>query len=152
MTTVVFETTQGSFSIELYDDAKPLTVGNFLKLVDKGFYDGLIFHRIIPNFMIQGGCPKGNGTGNPGYRIKDEWDKPQQNKKYTIAMANAGPNTGGSQFFINTVDNSYLDKNHPVFGKVVEGFEIVDTLGSVPTDRADRPVTEVRITKIRRVV
>jgi len=147
MTKVTFETSKGNFTIKL-SETKPITTGNFVKLVEKGFYDGIAFHRIIDNFMIQGGCPKGNGTGGPGYNIKDEWDAPQTNKKYTIAMANAGPNTGGSQFFINTVNNNYLDKNHPVFGEVVEGKDVIDSIGVAETNRADVPITPIVMTKV----
>jgi peptidylprolyl isomerase len=147
-TKVEFQTTQGNFTIELYDEAKPITVGNFLKLVKDGFYNGLVFHRIIANFMIQGGCPKGNGTGGPGYKIKDEFTQPQKNNYGTIAMANAGPNTGGSQFFINVNDNNYLDKGHPVFGKVIKGMNIVQDISDVKTDRMDRPLVPIKVEKI----
>jgi peptidylprolyl isomerase len=148
MTTVEFKTTKGNFTIELYDEAKPITVANFLKLVKQGFYNNLIFHRIIANFMIQGGCPKGNGTGGPGYTIKDEFNQPQRNDYGTIAMANAGPNTGGSQFFINVADNNYLDRAHPVFGKVTKGLDIVQKISDVDTDRMDRPVEKITITQV----
>lgn len=129
------------------DEDKPNTVKNFTDLVKKGFYDGLIFHRIIDKFMIQGGCPNGTGTGGPGYTIKDEWGKSNKNNRGTISMANAGPNTGGSQFFINLVDNNYLDKNHPAFGKVVEGMAIVESIGKVKTNHADKPKDDVVIVK-----
>lgn len=151
----IFETNKGSFTIELYQDKAPQTTANFIKLVNKGFYNGLIFHRVIPNFMIQGGCPKGTGTGGPGYTIKDEFHKDLSNVRGTIAMANAGPNTGGSQWFINLVDNTYLDFDkppktsmHPVFGKVVSGIEVVDAIGKVKTDRQDKPLQDVTIKKI----
>lgn len=151
----VFETTKGKFIIELFEDKAPITTGNFITLVNKGFYDGLVFHRVIPQFMIQGGCPKGNGTGDPGYTIKDEFHKDLSNVRGTIAMANRGPNTGGSQWFINVIDNCYLDFDkkpyssaHPVFGQVVEGMDIVDLIANVKTDANDRPAQDVRINKI----
>jgi len=143
---VVFHTTMGDITLELFEDM-PITAGNFAKLVEKGFYDGVVFHRVIPNFMIQGGDPTGTGMGGPGYEIPDEFTKHNRNDKGTISMANAGPNTGGSQFFINLVNNNYLDKMHPVFGKVVEGMDIIEAIGKVKTDRQDRPKTEVKIVK-----
>jgi peptidylprolyl isomerase len=136
----------GDITIEFSED-KPITVGNFAKLVDNGFYDGVIFHRIIDKFMIQSGDPTGTGMGGPGYEIPDEFTKYNQNSRGTISMANAGPNTGGSQFFINLVNNNHLDKMHPVFGKVIVGMEVVDTIGKVKTDRQDSPKTEVKIVK-----
>ena len=153
MTNVTLQTTMGDIVIEMYDDM-PITAGNFVKLASEKFYDGLIFHRVIQDFMIQGGDPKGNGTGGPGYAIKDEFVKGHSNVRGTIAMANCGPNTGGSQFFINMVDNCYLDWDnrstpyaHPVFGEVVSGMEVVDAIGSVKTGRNDKPVTDVVIKK-----
>ena len=141
---VKLETSMGDIILELYADM-PVTAGNFEKLVASGFYNGIIFHRVIDGFMIQGGCPKGNGTGGPGYVIKDEFTAANQNGRGTISMANAGPHTGGSQFFINLVDNNYPDKNHPVFGRVVSGMDIVDKIGKVKTDRSARPLTTVKI-------
>jgi peptidylprolyl isomerase len=146
MTTVLLQTTKGDISIELAKDM-PITAGNFEKLVRQGFYNGVIFHRVIPNFMVQGGDPTGTGMGGPGYTIKDEFTKANRNDRGTISMANAGPNTGGSQFFINTVDNNFLDKKHPVFGKVVKGMEVVDTICNAPRDRNDRPREEMKILK-----
>ncbi|MEI7826673.1 MAG: peptidylprolyl isomerase [Euryarchaeota archaeon] len=143
-TKVLLNTNMGDTTLELFDDM-PITVGNFRKLVDKGFYDGTIFHRIIDGFMIQGGDPTGTGRGGPGYAIKDEFSDHNRNDRGTIAMANAGPNTGGSQFFINLGNNNYLDKAHPVFGKVVEGMDVVEKLGKVKTDAMDRPAKEVKI-------
>lgn len=147
--TVVLKTTMGDVKIELYTNLMPITTENFLKLVKQGFYDKTIFHRVIPNFMVQGGDPEGSGRGGPGYKIKDEFpleaDAINKNKRGTISMANAGPNTGGSQFFINVVDNKHLDGNHPVFGKVVEGMEIVDKIVNVKTQAGNRPVEEVSI-------
>ena len=153
MTDVLLETNMGNIKIKLYDNM-PVTAGNFKQLVEKGFYDGVIFHRIIPNFMIQGGDPTGTGMGGPGYSIPDEFVKGSTNVRGTIAMANAGPNSGGSQFFINLVDNTYLDwdkppgsSKHPVFGEVIEGMDVVDKLGNVKTGRNDKPVEEVKIIK-----
>jgi len=147
MTMVLLQTTMGDVKIELLDKTMPTTVGNFRKLVSQGFYDGTIFHRVIPNFMIQGGDPEGTGMGGPGYTIKDELPADNRNARGTISMANAGPNTGGSQFFINVVDNHRLDRKHPVFGRVVGGMEVVDSISRTPTDDEDRPRTNVTIRK-----
>ncbi len=147
MAIVKLETTMGDIRLEISEREMPITAGNFIKLVKSGFYDGTTFHRVIPDFMIQGGDPKGDGTGGPGYVIKDEFTKANRNNRGTISMANAGPNTGGSQFFINTVNNNYLDTKHPVFGKVISGMEIVDSISKVPRDRNDRPKTPVKIKK-----
>ena len=143
---VKLATNKGDIVIEL-DSNMPITAGNFEKLVREGFYDGLIFHRVIDKFMIQGGCPVGTGTGGPGYKIKDEFTKLNRNNKGTISMANAGPNTGGSQFFINLVNNNYLDAKHPVFGKVIEGMDIVEVIGKVKVGRDDKPKDSVIIEK-----
>ena len=144
---VVLRTTMGDITIALYDDM-PVTAGNFESLVTKGFYTNVTFHRVIDRFMLQGGDPTGTGMGGPGYQIRDEFPagRSNRNDRGTISMANAGPNTGGSQFFINLVDNNYLDAKHPVFGKVVEGMEVVDAIGKVPVDARDRPVTPIVIT------
>lgn len=147
MTTVLLETTMGDVKIELLDDTMPITTGNFRKLVEKGFYNGTIFHRVIAGFMIQGGDPQGTGLGGPGYTIKDELPANNRNARGTISMANAGPNTGGSQFFINVVDNHRLDPKHPAFGRVVSGMEVVDAISRTPTDHEDRPRTKVTIRK-----
>ncbi|MDK2975170.1 MAG: peptidylprolyl isomerase [Methanofollis sp.] len=141
---VVLHTTTGDIVLQLYGDM-PITAGNFEKLAREGFYDGVIFHRVIAGFMIQGGDPTGTGTGGPGYAIKDEFSASNRNDRGTISMANAGPNTGGSQFFINLADNNYLDRQHPVFGIVIDGMETVEAIGRAKTDRQDRPRTEVRI-------
>jgi len=141
---VLLKTTMGDITIELANDM-PITTGNFKKLVNEGYYDNVIFHRIMAGFMIQGGDPTGTGRGGPGYAIKDEFTNHNKNDKYTISMANAGSNTGGSQFFINLVNNNFLDAKHPVFGKVVEGMNVVDKMGLVKTDSNDRPLTEVKI-------
>jgi len=147
---VLLKTNMGEVTIELYEDM-PITAGNFRKLVEKGFYDGTIFHRVIDGFMIQGGDPTGTGRGGPGYAIKDEFTRKNRNDRGTISMANAGPNTGGSQFFINLVDNNYLDKAHPVFGKVVEGMEVIDTIAKVKKGAMDRPVKEIKIESAKMV-
>jgi len=143
---VVLHTNFGDIVIKLREDM-PITAGNFEKLVREGFYDGVIFHRVIPNFMIQGGDPTGTGRGGPGYTIKDEFTGYNRNDRGTIAMANAGPNTGGSQFFINLVYNRHLDGKHPVFGTVIEGMDVVDKIAGVETGAGNRPVKEVKIIK-----
>ncbi|HPD81891.1 MAG TPA: peptidylprolyl isomerase [Candidatus Pacearchaeota archaeon] len=145
-TKVKLETNYGDIVILLYDDM-PLTTSNFEKLANQGFYDGVIFHRVIDNFMIQGGDPTGTGMGGPGYTIKDEFTHAGGNKNLrgTISMANAGPNTGGSQFFINLVDNNYLDSKHPAFGEVIKGMDVVDKIAKVQTDANDKPLKDVKI-------
>ena len=148
MTTATLHTNHGAIELELYPDDAPKTVENFTRLAGEGFYDGVIFHRVIPDFMIQGGDPKGTGYGGPGYTIKDELPADNRNARGTISMANSGPNSGGSQFFINTVDNRGLDRKHPVFGRVVGGMDVVDAISKVPTDGNDRPQKEVTIRKM----
>jgi peptidylprolyl isomerase len=150
-TRVELETNKGTIEIELYSVEMPITSGNFEKLIKDGFYNGVIFHRVISGFMIQGGDPTGIGSGGPGYSIQDEFTKSEldRNDRGTISMANAGPNTGGSQFFINLVDNNFLDGKHPVFGKVVKGMEVVDEIAKTKTDAGDRPLEEVKILKVR---
>ncbi|MCK9442169.1 MAG: peptidylprolyl isomerase [Methanothrix sp.] len=143
-TKVLLKTSMGDITIQLYDDM-PITTGNFQKLVEQGFYNGVIFHRVIDGFMIQGGDPEGTGMGGPGYTIADEFTDHNRNDRGTIAMANAGANTGGSQFFINLVDNNFLDDKHPAFGKVIAGMDVVDAIGKVDKDANDRPLTEVKI-------
>jgi peptidylprolyl isomerase len=143
-TKVLLNTSMGNITIQLNDDM-PITTGNFKSLVEKGFYDGVIFHRVIDGFMIQGGDPEGTGMGGPGYEIADEFTDHNRNDRGTIAMANSGANTGGSQFFINLVDNSFLDSLHPAFGKVIAGMDVVDAIGKVQKDASDRPLTEVKI-------
>ncbi len=147
--TAVLETSQGDIRIELWPDKAPQTVGNFVGLAQQGFYDDLVFHRIIHDFMIQGGCPKGTGTGGPGYDFADEInDEPLV--KNVLAMANAGPNTNGSQFFIITAAATpWLDGAHTGFGRVVEGQDVVEALGTVPTGPGDRPREAQRLTTIR---
>jgi len=151
-TIILLETTKGNIEIELYKDME-ITSGNFEKLVKEGFYNNILFHRVIDGFMIQGGDPLTKdpakkalwGTGGSEV-IKDEF-KDHSNIRGTIAMANAGPNTGSSQFFINLVNNNFLDTKHPVFGEVIKGMEIVDAIAKVETDSSDRPIEEVRIIK-----
>lgn len=149
-TKVKLQTSEGDIIIELYTEQMPITAGNFQKLVEEGFYDGIIFHRVIDGFMIQGGDPSGDGTGGPGYEIKDEFTNTDldKNNRGTISMANAGPNTGGSQFFINLVDNNFLDGKHPVFGKVVQGMDVIDKIAKLPTDQNDKPLKDVKIIKV----
>jgi peptidylprolyl isomerase len=146
---VELETSKGTVVIQLFEKEMPVTTGNFKKLVEDGFYNDVIFHRVIDGFMIQGGDLAGTGMGGPGYTIKDEFTKTNldKNSRGTIAMANAGPNTGGSQFFINLVDNNYLDGKHPVFGKVIKGMDVIDAIGKVRTDANDRPLEEIKILK-----
>ena len=148
MTIATMHTSKGVITLELYDADAPKTVANFVELTGKGFYDGLTFHRVIPDFMIQGGCPKGDGTGGPGYQFEDE-----QNQhgvvRGVIAMANAGPNTNGSQFFlVTTAAAPWLDGRHTVFGKITAGMDVVDAIEQVETGRNDRPVTPVTMDKV----
>jgi peptidylprolyl isomerase len=148
-TKIQVETNYGNFVIELRDDM-PITSGNFKNLVEKGVYNGVIFHRVIESFMIQGGDPTGTGYGDPKIpKIKDEFNGEQKNNEGTVAMANAGPNTGSSQFFINLVDNNFLDGRHPVFGKVIQGMDVVDAIAKVQTDANDRPVQEVKMLNVK---
>jgi len=147
--TAVFKTNMGTFKIELYNDLAPNTVKNFTTLAEKKFYDGIIFHRVIDGFMIQGGCPRGNGTGGPGYEIPDEFGKGlKHDGPGVLSMANAGPNTGGSQFFITLVPCPWLDGKHAIFGHVTDGMEVVETIGKVPTDSSDRPLKKVVIESV----
>lgn len=145
----LFETSKGNFKVELFEDKAPQTTKNFISLVNKGFYNGLIFHRVIDGFMIQGGDPNGNGTGGPGYKIPDEFNKDlRHSSEGILSMANAGPNTGGSQFFITLAATPWLDNKHAVFGKVTEGIEVVRAIGKVKTGAQDKPVEPVVIKKI----
>jgi cyclophilin family peptidyl-prolyl cis-trans isomerase len=149
-TIVELQTTMGTMKIRLFDDKAPKTVQNFKDLVNKGFYDGTVFHRVIKNFMIQGGDPKGTGTGGPGYNIKDEFGPGlTHSKKGILSMANAGPNTGGSQFFITLAATPWLDGKHAIFGELAEGVDVLDKIGTTPTDASDRPMNEVRIVKAK---
>lgn len=145
----VFETNHGTFEIELFEDKAPITVKNFIDLAEKGFYDGLIFHRVIDGFMIQGGDPNGMGTGGPGYTIPDEFHKDlKHDDEGILSMANAGPNTGGSQFFITLAATPWLDGHHSVFGKVVKGMDVVREIGKVDTDFQDKPLAKVVMEKV----
>ncbi len=126
--TATFDTSRGPIKIELYPDKAPLTVANFVNLAKRGFYDGLNFHRVIADFMIQGGCPEGSGRGGPGYRFEDETKNGVRHERGVLSMANAGPNTNGSQFFITHVPTPWLDGKHTVFGKVTEGLDVVDAV------------------------
>ena len=148
MSAAAMHTSEGTIRIELFDDDAPETVANFRKLAGDGFYDGLTFHRVIKDFMIQGGCPQGTGTGGPGYQFDDEIND-HKIVRGALAMANAGPNTNGSQFFIVTTGAApWLDGKHTVFGEVTEGMDVVDRIEGTPTDRADRPVEPIRIESI----
>jgi peptidyl-prolyl cis-trans isomerase B (cyclophilin B) len=140
MSTALMHTSHGTIALELFDDDAPKTVANFRKLAGEHFYDGIIFHRVIPDFMIQGGCPRGTGTGGPGYTFEDEFND-HKVVRGALAMANAGPNTNGSQFFIVTVDSApWLDRKHTVFGQVSDGMDAVDAIEAVPTGAQDRPL------------
>ena len=148
MSQATIQTNHGTIEVELFDDAAPKTVQNFKDLAGKGFYDGLIFHRVIKDFMIQGGCPSGTGTGGPGYTFEDEFNQ-HKVERGALAMANAGPNTNGSQFFIVTTDAApWLDGKHTVFGQVTAGMDVVDAIEGTPTGGGDRPVDEQRIERI----
>lgn len=145
-----FNTNKGNFKIELYADKAPITVGNFMKLVNDGFYNGLIFHRVIPDFMVQTGCPQGTGRGGPGWTIRDEFHPDlKHDKPGILSMANAGPNTGGSQFFITVAPTPWLDNHHSIFGKVTEGYDVVETISKVDRDGADKPSQNIVIESIK---
>ena len=164
-TYAVFETNQGTFVIHLFVDKVPNTCANFIGLAEgtkefmnpktrakekSPFYDGLTFHRVIKNFMIQGGCPEGTGRGGPGYRFEDEFDPTlRHNKPGILSMANAGPGTNGSQFFITVAPTPHLDNHHTVFGEVVKGYEVVDAISKLPTTSGDRPMKDVVINHLR---
>ncbi len=148
MSSAVLHTSEGDVQLELYPEDAPKTVQNFTKLADEGFYDGLTFHRVIPDFMIQAGCPRGDGTGGPGYSFEDEFNDNPVERGY-LAMANAGPNTNGSQFFIVTIDAApWLDGKHTVFGRVTSGLDVADAISSVERDARDRPLEPVVIESI----
>ena len=139
----------GVIKLELYPEIAPITCANFVKLANDGFYDGLIFHRVIKDFMIQGGDPTGTGMGGPGYKIKDEFGEGlKHDDEGILSMANAGPNTGGSQFFITLAPTPWLNGHHAIFGKVVEGMDVVRLIGVVPTDFRDRPREAVTMEKV----
>src|SRR5256714_13105482 len=148
MSTATMHTSAGPIQLELFDEEAPKTVENFRKLAADGFYDGLIFHRVIPDFMIQGGCPQGTGTGGPGYTFEDEFND-HKVERGALAMANAGPNTNGSQFFIVTTDAApWLDGKHTVFGRVTGGMEAVDSIEGTETDAADKPSSDAVIERV----
>jgi peptidyl-prolyl cis-trans isomerase B (cyclophilin B) len=148
MSEFILHTNAGPITIELFDDDAPKTVENFRKLASDGFYDGLIFHRVIPEFMIQGGCPEGTGTGGPGYTFEDEFNE-HKGERGALAMANAGPNTNGSQFFIVTAGEApWLDGKHTVFGRVTDGMDAVDAIESTPTDQGDSPLERQVIERV----
>jgi cyclophilin family peptidyl-prolyl cis-trans isomerase len=148
MSQATMTTNHGEITLELFDEDAPKTVDNFRKLARDGFYDGLIFHRVIKDFMIQGGCPQGTGTGDPGYKFDDEIN-PHKVVRGALAMANAGPNTNGSQFFIvTTAAAPWLDGKHTVFGEVTGGMDVVDAIEATPTDGRDRPREDARIEKL----
>ncbi len=148
MSQATIHTNHGAIEVELFDEDAPKTVENFRKLAADGFYDGVIFHRVIKDFMIQGGDPQGTGTGGPGYTFEDEFNQ-HKVVRGALAMANAGPNTNGSQFFIVTTDAApWLDGKHTVFGRVTHGMETVDAIESTPTDGSDRPVEPQTIESI----
>lgn len=146
---IKIETTEGDITANLFAEDAPKTVENFVKLARKGFYDGIIFHRVIPDFMIQTGDPEGKGTGGPGYQFADEFSpKLRHSKPGILSMANSGPNTNGSQFFITETATPHLDNRHSVFGEVTEGIEVVKKIARVPRDRRDKPVTDVKMVKV----
>jgi cyclophilin family peptidyl-prolyl cis-trans isomerase len=148
MTHATLHTSEGPVELRLFPDEAPKTVENFTKLAGEGFYDGLTFHRVIPDFMVQSGCPRGDGTGGPGYQFEDEFND-HKVVRGALAMANAGPNTNGSQFFIVTADEcSWLDGKHTVFGQVVSGQEVVDRISLVERDARDRPAVPVTIDRV----
>jgi peptidyl-prolyl cis-trans isomerase A (cyclophilin A) len=152
-----FSTSEGDFIIRLFADLVPKTVENFVDLAEgrkgpagKPFYDGLVFHRVIPGFMIQGGCPQGSGTGGPGYKFADEFNpKLRHNKPGILSMANAGPGTNGSQFFITVAPTPHLDNRHSVFGEVTSGYDVVEKISKVPTGSQDRPVKPVVVSQVK---
>jgi peptidyl-prolyl cis-trans isomerase B (cyclophilin B) len=151
MPTATLHTNHGAIEIELFDDVAPKTVANFQKLASQGFYDGLTFHRVIKDFMIQGGCPLGTGTGGPGYTFEDEIND-RKVVRGALAMANAGPDTNGSQFFIVTIDEApWLDGKHTVFGEVRAGMDVVDAIEATPTDARDRPQEPAGIERVELV-
>jgi len=164
MTQAVFNTSEGTFKVRLFEQEAPNTVANFVGLAEgtkeftdpktgqkakRPFYDGLVFHRVIEGFMLQGGCPLGTGTGGPGYKFGDEFNpKVKHSKPGILSMANAGPNTNGSQFFVTLAATPWLDNKHTVFGEVVEGMDVVQKIGSAPT-RSDRPLKDITINSVK---
>lgn len=149
---VEIQSTLGKIAVELFPKEAPDTVANFLKLVEKGYYDGVLFHRVIPKFMVQTGDPTGTGRGGPGWTILDEFHpKLKHSKAGILSMANAGPDTGGSQFFITLAATPHLDNRHAIFGQVIEGQDVVVKIGDSPRDRGDRPETPVKMEKVKLV-
>ena len=147
--TVTFETSAGTFTAAMFEDVAPKTAGNFLKLVREGYYDSIIFHRVIDGFMIQGGDPTGTGTGGPGYQIPDEFAPGLKHTHSGIfSMANSGPNTGGSQFFITLAATPWLDGKHAIFGKISSGMDVIESIGKCATNPGDRPKEEIVMTKV----
>jgi peptidyl-prolyl cis-trans isomerase A (cyclophilin A) len=150
---IQFTTNKGVFVAQMFEEKAPQTTKNFIELTEKGFYDGLIFHRVIDGFMIQGGDPTGTGRGGPGYRIKDEFGEGlAHDSEGILSMANAGPNTGGSQFFITLAPTPWLNGHHAIFGKIVKGMDVVREIGSVATNFQDRPVDPVVMEKVEVLV
>ena len=154
-TYALFDTTEGSFKIKLFADKAPKTVQNFTDLAEgkktgKQFYDGIVFHRVIPDFMIQGGCPQGTGRGGPGYQFKDEFHPSLKHTKGGfLSMANAGPNTNGSQFFVTVAATPWLDNKHAIFGEVIEGYDVVQKISKLPRNSQDRPNKDVKINSVK---
>ena len=154
-THAIFDTTEGRFKIKLFDDKAPNTVKNFVDLAEgtktgKPFYGGLVFHRVIPDFMIQGGCPEGTGRGGPGYKFADEFHSSlRHSKPGLLSMANAGPGTNGSQFFVTVAATPWLDNKHSIFGEVVEGYDVVEKISKVPRNSMDRPNKEVKVNSVK---
>ena len=154
-TYAVFDTTEGSFKIKLFADKAPKTVQNFTDLAEgiktgKPFYDGLVFHRVIPDFMIQGGCPEGTGRGGPGYKFADEFHPElKHSKPGLLSMANSGPGTNGSQFFVTVAATSWLDNKHTIFGEVIEGYDVAKKISLAPRDGSDRPRKEVKVNSVK---
>jgi peptidyl-prolyl cis-trans isomerase B (cyclophilin B) len=148
MSAVTLNTTEGPITVRFFDEDAPKTVANFKDLASQGFYDGIVFHRVIKDFMIQGGCPQGTGTGGPGYEFEDEINQ-HKVERGKLAMANRGPNTNGSQFFIVTTDAApWLDGKHTVFGEVTEGMDVIDRIEAADTDGRDKPVDDIKIESV----